>query len=168
MTMETKQAQPERHGVAAVPLSALEKRLLNDFQRDFPLSPTPYAELAERLGVDERTVIDTLQSLRERGAISRVGPVLRPNRVGVSTLAAIAVPAGRMEEVAALVSGYEEVNHNYERSHRFNLWFVVTAADDARLHQVLWDIERRTGLAVLNLPLLADYHIDLGFDLKWK
>ena len=43
--------------------TAFEKRLLNDFQRDFPLTSRPYAELAERLGTDESTVIDTLQAL---------------------------------------------------------------------------------------------------------
>lgn len=167
MAGEPQENQALHSGIATAAFTPLEKRLLNDFQRDFPLSPAPYAALAERLGVDERTVLDTLHSLRERGAISRVGPVLRPNRVGVSTLAAMAVPAARLERVAQLVSGYDEVNHNYERSHRFNLWFVVTAPDDGRLHEVLWAIERDTGLVVLNLPLLADYHIDLGFDLKW-
>ena len=36
---------------------ALEFRLLNEFQRDFPLCPAPFAELAARLGVGERTVL---------------------------------------------------------------------------------------------------------------
>jgi hypothetical protein len=33
---------------------------------------------------------------------------------------------------------------------------------------VLSDIARRSGLTVLDLPLLADYHIDLGFEIKWS
>lgn len=148
-------------------LSELEKRLLNDFQHDFPVTPRPYADIAERLGVTEDEVLAALQELRARGAVSRVGAVFRPNRVGVSTLAALAAPEGQLEEVAALVSACPEVNHNYEREHRFNLWFVVTAGDEQRLREVLADIERRTGLEVLYLPMLEDYHIDLGFDLKW-
>jgi len=48
-----------------------------------------------------------------------------------------------------------------------NLWFVVTAPDSARLQQVLNEISTRSGYAVLPFPLLEDYHIDLGFDLKW-
>jgi DNA-binding Lrp family transcriptional regulator len=147
--------------------SALERRLLNDFQHDFPLSPTPYADMARALGVGEGEVLAALAHLKASGAISRVGAVIRPNTVGVSTLAAMAVPAARLEEVAALVSGCPEVNHNYEREHRLNLWFVVTAPDAARLAAVLDDIGARTGLEVLAFPMLADYHIDLGFDLRW-
>ena len=147
--------------------SPLERRLLNDFQHDFPLSPTPFADIAAELGVSEEEVLNTLDALRSRGLISRVGPVFRPNRVGASTLAAMAVPPSRLDEVAALVSGYPEVNHNYEREHRFNLWFVVTARDEARLQAVLDDIAARSGIEVMPLPLLDDYFIDLGFELQW-
>lgn len=150
-----------------VKLNELDRRLLNDFQRDFPLSATPYADMAGQLGVSEQEVIDSLQALKEQGAISRVGAVFRPNRVGVSTLAAMAVPAERLEEIAQLVNAYDEVNHNYEREHKFNLWFVATARDDAQLQNVLNEIETRSGIKVLYLPLVEDYHIDLGFELKW-
>jgi siroheme decarboxylase len=150
------------------PLSPLERRLLNEFQRGFPLSPTPYRELARRLGVSEGEVLATLERLTDAGAVSRVGPVFRPHSIGASTLAAMAVPADRLDEIAALVSGYAEVNHNYEREHRFNLWFVVTGASKQRLRQVLFDIERRSGIRVLDLPLMSDYHIDLGFDIQWS
>ena len=119
------------------------------------------------VGVGEAEVITGLEGLRERGAISRVGPVLRPQRVGASTLAAMAVPPERLEAVAELVNGYTEVNHNYEREHRFNLWFVATAPDEERLHAVLDEIEARTGCEVLDLPMVEDYHIDLGFKLQW-
>ena len=147
-------------------LNDMERRLLNDFQHDFPLSPTPYADIAHRLGVSEAEVLEALTRLKKQGAVSRVGAVLRPNTVGVSTLAAMAVPGAELETVAALVSAYPEVNHNYERENLLNLWFVVTAPDSAHLQQVLGDIASRSGYEVLPFPLLEDYHIDLGFDLK--
>jgi len=147
-------------------LTEFERRLLNDFQHDFPLTPTPYADMARQLGVGEDEVIVALARLKEQGAVSRVGAVVRPNTVGVSTLAAMSVPAEELERVAALVNGYPEVNHNYEREHAFNLWFVVAAPDGARLQQVLDDIAGRSGYEVLRFPLIEDYHIDLGFDLR--
>ncbi len=148
-------------------LSALEKRLLNDFQDGFPLSPRPFAVMAERLGVSEARVIATLERLQQDGLITRVGPVFRPNRVGASTLAAMAVPPERLEAVAAVVSSFPEVNHNYERGHEINLWFVITAADRQRLGSILREIEQRTGIEVLDLPMLEDYFINLGFPLRW-
>jgi DNA-binding Lrp family transcriptional regulator len=99
--------------------------------------------------------------------ISRVGAVFQPNRVGASTLAAMAVDEADLPRVADIVSGFAEVNHNYEREHRYNLWFVVVAADDAHLREVLAQIEQRCGYALLDLPLQDEFFIDLGFDLKW-
>ncbi|MET0049307.1 MAG: Lrp/AsnC family transcriptional regulator [Sedimenticola sp.] len=146
----------------------LEKRLLNEFQHGFPVTPEPFRDIARQLDSDEQEVIDALQRLQQGGAISRVGPVLRPNRVGVSTLAAMAVPGDDLERVADLVSARPEVNHNYERLHHYNLWFVVTASDDEHLQSVLDSISQECGLAVLDLPMIEDYFIDLGFDLKWN
>ena len=147
--------------------SALEQRLLNEFQHGIPLTTEPFADIARQLGVYETTVIETLRRLQTEGIVSRVGPVFRPNRVGSSTLAAMAVPPERLDAVAAMVSEFPEVNHNYEREHRFNLWFVVVAADAERVQQVLAEIETRCACPLLDLPLLQEYFIDLGFDLQW-
>ena len=147
-------------------LTDIERKLLNDFQHDFPLSPTPYADIAQSLGVSEAEVLATLARLKDAGAVSRVGAVVRPNIIGASTLAAMAVSPNELERIAALVSSYAEVNHNYEREHRLNLWFVATAPDSTRLQQVLDDIAARCGHDVLSFPLLEDYHIDLGFELR--
>jgi len=148
-------------------LGTLERRLLNEFQHNFPLAPNPYEIIADRLGTDEKSVLEALEHLQNTGAVSRVGAVFQTHRVGASTLAAMAVPEEQLEEIAALVSAYTEVNHNYEREHHFNLWFVATAADEKQLISVLEDIEQRTGLAVMALPMLEDYHINLGFELAW-
>ncbi len=99
------------------------------------------------------------------GAVSRVGAVFRPGAIGASTLATMAVPPGRLDCVATLVSRFPEVNHNYEREHEFNLWFVAAAQDDDALEAVLDRIECATGIPVLALPLVEEYHIDLGFRL---
>lgn len=144
------------------------QRLLNDFQRDLPLVSRPFAVMAERLGVTEDEVLKALRRLQAAKVVSRVGPVFKPNRVGASTLAAMAVPAADLERAAACVSAFAQVNHNYEREHAFNLWFVVTAADAAALATALADIERAAGYPLLSLPLVTDYHIDLGFDLRWN
>lgn len=144
-----------------------EQHLLNDWQRDLPLESRPYARMAEKLGITEAEVIDALAVLKNQRAISRVGAVVNPGTIGASTLAAMAVPEDRLEDVAEWVSAYGEVNHNYERDHHFNLWFVVTASDAKALDKVLAVIEDECGFPVMNLPLVEAYHIDLGFELRF-
>jgi len=150
-----------------VGLNEFDRRLLDEFQEGMAVEARPYASIAAALGSTEDRVIERLRVLRDKGSVSRVGPVFRPNGVGVSTLVALAVPHERLLEIAELVNAYAEVNHNYEREHRYNLWFVVTAPDRARLNTVLDEIVARTGLEMLNLPMLEDFFIDLGFRLQW-
>lgn len=149
-------------------LTDLHKHLLNDFQRDFPLSPTPYRDIADTLGVTEAEVLAALAELNEQQYISRIGAVIPPNHIGASTLVAMAVPEDDLQIVADLISAFPEVNHNYEREHRFNLWFVAVAATVQQLQNVIERIEQKTGYAALQLPLVDDFYIDLGFKLDWQ
>lgn len=144
----------------------LEQQLLNDFQHEFPLSSQPFFDIARKLGVEPELVIETFENLKSSGAISRVGPVFKPNSIGSSILAALKVPHDQLKETAQMVNSYPEINHNYEREHQFNLWFVVTAENEQKLDFVLDDIEKKSECPLLRLPLLDAYHIDLGFNLK--
>ena len=157
---------PEK-SVQSTTVTPLDRRLLGEFQRAIPLSSTPFADMAAALGVDERAVLARLTRFQADGIVSRVGPVLAPNRVGASLLAAMAIPVAELESVAEVISALSEVNHNYEREHAFNLWFVVTGRDGDHVQEVLTRIETRTGYTVLRLPMLESFHIDLGFDLTW-
>jgi DNA-binding Lrp family transcriptional regulator len=80
----------------------------------------------------------------------------------------MAVPPEKLAAVAEAVNRFPEVNHNYEREHRYNLWFVVTAGSEGRLQAALGAIEQAAGLPLLRLPMLQEYHIDLGFALGGK
>jgi DNA-binding Lrp family transcriptional regulator len=140
--------------------------LLNRFQQDFPLSPEPYADIAAQLEMSEDSLLELLSQLSDRGILSRVGAVFRPHRVGVSTLAAMAVPPARLEMVADRISAWAAVNHNYEREHHFNLWFVVTAETPEQLQDILQQMELDIGIRILSLPMEQEYHINLGFPLQ--
>ncbi|MBT4132194.1 MAG: Lrp/AsnC family transcriptional regulator [Candidatus Marinimicrobia bacterium] len=149
-------------------LSLQDRRVLNEFQHHFPLSSSPYAELAERLGSSEEEVIGQIKRLKKAGLISRVGAVIQPHTIGYSTLAAMAVPAEKIEAAVKVINRLPQVNHNYEREDEMNLWFVVTAEDEADLEQILTQLESDSGYPVHSFPMVRDFHIDLGFSLDWK
>ena len=142
-----------------------DRRLLDEFQRDLPLVPRPFAAIGAALGMTEGEVIARLSHLQTRAMIARVGATVRPNTAGASTLAAMAVPEARIEEVAAIVGAEPGVNHSYLREDGWNLWFVATAPDTKALDAALARIGRATGLRVLDLRLVRPFNIDLGFRL---
>ena len=142
--------------------------LADRWQRNFPLVPRPYAAMAAAAELTEREAIELIQSLKDQHILARIGAAVRPNTVGASTLAAMAVPDGRLDEVADLVSAHPAVNHNYEREHDLNLWFVVTAANRTDVTKALADLAQASGIEVHDLRLEQAYHIDLGFSLSGK
>jgi DNA-binding Lrp family transcriptional regulator len=147
-------------------IAGLDAVLLNEYQHGFPLTLRPFARIAEEQCATEDVVIQRYRGLRAAGRIGRIGAVFRPNTIGASMLAAMAVPRDRLDEVAAIVSASPAVNHNYEREHAVNLWFVAAAASAAQLSREVTALERATGHEVLRLPLLEPFHLDLGFDLN--
>ena len=142
-----------------------DRRLIDGWQRDFPIVSAPFAAIGATLGLSESDVLGRLARLQQSGALSRVGAVVRPNTVGASTLAAISVPAERLESAAEAVVAEPGVNHAYEREHAYNIWFVVTAPDAEEVAAAIARIEQRVGAPVLVLPMLRDFHIDLVFSL---
>ncbi|MFT3666686.1 Lrp/AsnC family transcriptional regulator [Piscinibacter sp.] len=140
--------------------------LLNRWQHGFPLESRPFARIAQALGTDEDAVLAGFAAARDHGSLSRIGGVWAAGAGGAALLVAMAVPPARIAAVAAQVDALPGVNHNYEREHRFNLWFVITGPDAATLHARLARLERDTALATLRLPMQKVYRIDLGFDLR--
>jgi len=139
-----------------------DRKIVNALQGGFPLSPRPFAEAGARLQLDEGELIDRIGRLVSEGDISRFGPLWNAEKMGGAvTLAALAAPPERFDEIAAIVSAKDEVAHNYARDHALNMWFVVATETPARLAAVLDEIRAETGLAVYDCPKLAEYFLEL-------
>ncbi len=150
-------------------IDAVDAALIDGYQSGFPVERRPFERVAREIAtgtgvdVDADSILDRVRTLRDRGVFRRFGAVLNPPVIGSSTLAAVRAPGEQFEAVVEIINGYRQVNHNYRRDHEWNVWFVVTAGSRERRDAILAEIEERTGCAVLNLPMLTDYYIDLEF-----
>ena len=144
--------------------------LLNDWQRDFPLVAAPFMAIGERYGLAPcacgQAVLEPYRRLLQDGAISRIGGIWGTGAAGAALLCAMVVPTERLEAVAAMVSAHPGVNHNYEREHDFNLWFVITGCDADAVGRSVDQLESCTGCKALRLRMQRAYRIDLGFDMR--
>lgn len=147
-----------------VEIDETDRLLLNNLQGGFSVTHRPFAKVAKQFGLSEDEVLTRLRRLVDTGALSRFGTILNaPQLGGERTLAAMRVPAERFEEVAAYVNGLDTISHNYERNHPFNMWFVISSEDEADIARTIAQIERETGLEVINLPTLEEYFVDIRF-----
>ncbi|RMH48314.1 MAG: Lrp/AsnC family transcriptional regulator [Alphaproteobacteria bacterium] len=147
-------------------LNPIDVRLIDGNQRDFPLAERPFALIGAELGLAEAEVLARLRRLRGNGQITRVGATIAPNTIAASSLVAMRIPDGRIDEVATLVTAENGVNHAYLREHELNFWFVLTGPDEAYLKAALGRIRRKSGLRALDLRLRRAFNVDLGFSLS--
>jgi DNA-binding Lrp family transcriptional regulator len=149
-----------------IALDDLDRRIINQLQRGFPLCARPYAEAAEQLGCDEAELLARLQALLNSGLLSRFGPLYNAEKLGGAlSLCAIAVPEARFDDVTELVNAHAEVAHNYRREHRLNMWFVLATDSLAAQRSTLDAIEAETGLVVHNMPKQAEFFVGLHFEV---
>jgi len=121
---------------------------------------------AEGLDLAEDDLIQRIEAMCRDGRLSRFGPLFDAEKIGGAvTLAAIAVPQDRFEEVTALVNAHREVAHNYARDHALNMWFVVSAEKPERIAEVIAEIEKETGLEVLAMPKEREFFVELKLEL---
>lgn len=149
-------------------MNELGQKLIDRYQKGFPLSSRPYLTMADELGVSEEEVLASLAEMKDEKIITRVGPVFDHRKAGASTLVAMSVPQERLHKVAEQVNGFAGVNHNYAREHHYNLWFVVTAKNQDMLKKTIAEIEQETGYSSMPLPMERSFHIDLGFKIDWE
>lgn len=145
----------------------LDTRIINQLQGGFPLTHTPFADVAAQLGIDETTLLTRLQALLDAKVLTRFGPMYQVERMGGAfVLAAMQVPEDRFEEVTAQVNAFAEVAHNYRREHRLNMWFVLATATPEGIGAAVQAIETATGLPVYPFPKEREYFVEMKLQVR--
>lgn len=140
----------------------LDRALINTLQGGFPICERPYAAVADSVGSDETTVIARIESLLQRGLLSRFGPMYHAAQMGGAlSLAAMEIRSEDYERVTNVVNDQPEVAHNYERNHRLNMWFVLATETPEAQQETIARIERESGYAVYNMPKIREYFVEL-------
>ena len=151
-------------------MDAVDKRVMELLQSEYPLCERPYRALAEKAGLSEEELWGRVEKLLCEGVIRRIGASMDSAELGFSsTLAAVRIEASRVEEAAEVIGGYEEVTHNYLRGNEYNIWFTVIAESAERIGEIIGEIRERLGLEeadVLNLPMKRKFKLDTRFDVQ--
>jgi len=148
-------------------LSAVDRKIIDKLQGEFPICDRPYAEVAERLGITEDQLLQRLERLLADKVLTRFGPMYQIERMGGAfVLAALAVPEDRYDEITALVNALPQVAHNYRREHALNMWFVLATETQAGIAEAVARIERDTGLPVYAFPKEREFFVEMKLEAR--
>lgn len=134
-----------------------DTQLLKSIQDGIPITPRPFKEIADRLGLSEEQVIARIGQLHQDGVIRRFGASVGHRAIGFTANAMCTwnVPDNRVEDVGAIMSGFSEVTHCYERPRRngwpYNLFTMVHAYTRDECRKVAKQISSATGIEDYNI-----------------
>ncbi|WP_246983730.1 siroheme decarboxylase subunit beta [Halorientalis marina] len=118
---------------AAADLSALDRRLLLEIQDGFPLSATPYRDIAAAVDADVDDVLAAIEDLRADGCIKRIGCVVNHVVTGFDANCMVVwdVPDDELDERGEAVGELPYVTLCYHRPRRperdwpYNLFTMI-------------------------------------------
>jgi DNA-binding Lrp family transcriptional regulator len=146
-------------------MDKLDRTIINELQGGFPICERPFTGIAEQIGISEEQLIERIDRLTHDGILSRFGPLYNIERMGGHySLCAMKVPEDDLPRVTDTINHYDEVAHNYERLHEFNVWFVLAVETETQKQHILEKIEKNTGYPVYDMPKINEYYVGLKFD----
>jgi len=159
-----------RNDGAAVPLDALDRRLLNLMQGSFPIASRPYEHVAACAGVSEQEAMERVRRLLQKRIIRQVTPIFDTRALGYSSmLVAAKVDPEYPHRAAQVINSHPGVSHNYLRNHDFNLWFTIATEPDSELGlEGTLEVLAREAQAesVRQLPTLRLFKIRMDLEME--
>jgi len=149
-------------------LDAVDRKILNVIQNNFPAVQRPYREIGALVGIGEQEVIERIGRMRKEGVIRSVRALYDAKKLHyVSALVACSVDEDQLDHVAGQINAWTEITHNYQRDFQYNLWFTIIARDVERREMILDKIRGLEGVRALHLlPIEKKYKLKVHFQMS--
>ncbi len=134
-----------------------EKEILRIVQDTLPDSPTPFAEIARQLSLEEEQVVNFLAGLKQKGYIRRFGATLRHQEAGYGCNVMVAwyVEEEHIEDVAQTMVNRQDITHCYQRENclewPYNLYTMIHGKTRQECLDIVKELQDMTGLTQYEL-----------------
>jgi DNA-binding Lrp family transcriptional regulator len=133
-------------------MDEIDKKLLKSTQDGIPIVSEPFKQIARELALPEEEVLRRLDNLLKDGVIRRFGASIGHRAIGITANAMCTwnVPDEKVETVGAIMAGFPEVTHCYERPRfpdwRYNLFTMIHAYSRDECEKIAREISIATGI----------------------
>jgi DNA-binding Lrp family transcriptional regulator len=133
-------------------MDEIDIKLLKLIQDGIQIIPEPFGFIAKELELSEPQVIERLEEMIKDGVIRRFGASIGHRAIGITANAMCTwnVPDDKVEKVGAIMAGFPEVTHCYERPRypdwKYNLFTMVHAYSREECEKIAKEISLATGI----------------------
>jgi DNA-binding Lrp family transcriptional regulator len=133
-------------------MDEIDIKLLKFIQDGIQIIPEPFGLIANELELSEAQVIERLHEMIKDGVIRRFGASIGHRAIGITANAMCTwnVPDDKVEEIGAIMAGFPEVTHCYERPRypdwKYNLFTMVHAYSKEECERIAKEISVATGI----------------------
>lgn len=111
----------------------MKDEILYRIQKSFPLVKRPFEEIAKELNISENEVIEILQKEKENKIIRQTSAIFDTKKLGyTSSLVAFEIAQDDIDEAVIILNSHPGISHNYERNHKYNIWFTLAIAPNSK------------------------------------
>ncbi len=127
-TEEVKELNPER-----LEITERDKEFVRELQKDLQVTPEPFKEMAEGLGVTTQELFAKAMEYETNGLMRRYAAILRHRDAGFVANGMVVwnVPEGRVDDVGFKLAAFPQVSHCYRRpvypDWKYNIFSMVHA-----------------------------------------
>ncbi len=150
----------------------MKNEILSIIQKNFPLVKKPFEQIADTLGLDEEEIINILKEEKQNKIIRQISAIFDTKSLGFkSSLVAFVVKKEDIDTTVEIINAHPGVSHNYERDHKFNIWFTIAIDPNSKLgleKSVEILAEEANVKEFIMLPTLKLFKISVKLDTTGK
>lgn len=131
-------------------MDGTDEKILTALSGGINLEVRPFRDIASSLGLREDEIVDRIRAMIGDGVIRRISARINHRNLGIVYNAMVVwnVPDGLVEKTGALMAGYPEVTHCYERERvpgtwDYNLYAVLHGYSE---EEVDWHVRQLSAL----------------------
>ena len=150
----------------------MTNEILSRIQKKFPLNEKPFQTIAKELSISEDKVLKILNEEKQKGIIRQTSAIFDTKRLGYkSSLVAFVIEEKDIDKAVEILNSHPGISHNYERNHRFNIWFTIAVEPDSLLGlektvEILADLTNAKDFIIL--PTLKLFKINVKLNTTGK
>lgn len=127
-------------------LSSLDKKIICRLQDSIPVSPRPYKDIADDLGISEDELLDRIKYYNENGILKRIGAVLYHRKAGFKANAMVVwnVKSKDMNSIGKYMASISAISHCCSRKKsgewKYELYTMVHAKSREKCNLIIKNI----------------------------